>query len=82
MIEVNAPCTIQLGIPSENPMTYDEAVLYCFFYNQEGSTGWRMPTDIEWQRYAPDISPWALGDNEDYLHMIDTFYVALPVRDI
>lgn len=81
MIEVNAPCKIQLGFPSENPMTYDEAVLYCFFYNQKGSTGWRMPDDIEWRRYAPSISPWAVGD-DDYHEYVDNLYVALPVRDV
>jgi hypothetical protein len=73
---------IQLGIRSKTLMTYDEAVLYCFFYNQEGSSGWRMPTEEEtYDIYYDEEGIWYDGDGELEYYAGDCWY-ALPVRDI
>lgn len=33
------------------PLTYDEAIMYCFSLVVDGAAGWRMPTidELEWQ---------------------------------
>lgn len=31
--------------------TYDEAVMYCFFLEQDGKKGWRLPTEKEYKLY-------------------------------
>lgn len=73
---------IQLGFLSKNEMTYDEAVVYCFFYNQKGSTGWRMPTEEEtYDLYDGDEGIWYEHDDQVEYYDGDCWF-ALPVRDV
>jgi hypothetical protein len=35
---------VEHGPRSENKMTYDEAIMYCFWFTYNGKKGWRLPT--------------------------------------
>ena len=52
---------IEIAPTSENLLTYDEALLYCFALNLDGKIGWRMPTDQEFQ-YNYIIRGWYLNE--------------------
>ena len=71
---------IELGYESNKMMTYDEAVMYCFFYSQDGKNGWRMPTEDEYNKYYELAGSWyqddTLKDDSDETWLI------IPVRDI
>jgi hypothetical protein len=71
---------IELGYESTKMMTYDEAVMYCFFYSQDGKKGWRMPTGDEYDEYYELARSWyqddTLKDDPDETWLI------IPVRDI
>ena len=68
--------------PYANPMTYDEAVMYCFFLDYNGHKDWRMPTRTE---YADYLSPypvpvWVTQDALDR-KLREQYYIA-PVRTV
>ena len=52
---------IEIAPTSENWLTYDEALLYCFALNIDGKIGWRLPTDQEFQ-YHYNIRGWYLNE--------------------
>ena len=72
---------IEFGFVSKEPVSYDEAVMYCFFYNQPGSTGWRLPTCGECVEFIWEYGVWSLGDDEVETFVNDLYHV-IPVRDL
>lgn len=71
--------TIEI-LPSvtDRNFSYDEAVLYCFFLSENGKTGWRLPTEQEYNSYTK-IWGWYLNDARQSSHKT---LVVTPVRDI
>lgn len=53
IIETNKKLNIEIRETSNNAMSYDEAVLYCFLLGD----GWRMPTREEY-RQVHSICGW------------------------
>lgn len=73
----------EFGFPTKEPVSYDEAVMYCFFYNQPDSKGWRMMNMNEVIEYIHQYSSfdrpvWF----DDPYHMDDSRWFAQPVRDV
>ena len=52
---------IEIAPTSENLLTYDEAMMYCFVLSFNGKDGWRMPTDREFQNNCR-IRGWYLNE--------------------
>lgn len=52
---------IEIAPTSENWLSYEEAVLYCFALNIDGKIGWRLPTDREFQNNCR-IRGWYLNE--------------------
>lgn len=72
--------SIEIGYESNRMMPYDEAVMYCFFYSQDGKTGWRLPTEDEYNEYYELNQSWYQDDIlKDYS---DETWLVIPVRDI
>lgn len=71
---------IELGYESDRSMTYDEAVMYCFFYSQDGKNGWRLPTSTEYDEYYELTRSWYQDDTlkDDP----DETWLVVPVRDL
>jgi|LakMenEpi03Aug12_release.lakeMendotaPanAssembly.Ray.scaffolds.fasta_scaffold673261_2 hypothetical protein len=67
---------LELAPPSEK-MTYDEAIMYCFWLEHDGKKGWRMPTHEEWAK-TKGIMVYTWRQN-DHRTMMDTMPV-VPVR--
>jgi hypothetical protein len=74
MIETNKELKIEIAPTSNNAMSYDEAMLYCFILNIDGKIGWRMPTAEE---YAHSVCGWFKGR----ITALSKLQVT-PVRDI
>lgn len=74
--------SIEFSLVADIRMSYDEAVMYCFFYSHQGKFRWRLPTFEEYLRYRFNelTHCWYLDDplrmNEQ-----ERWYVH-PVRDI
>jgi hypothetical protein len=73
------------GPVSQHNMTYNEALLYCQFYNHRGYNDWRMPTQKEiianlWQ---PPLGQhtWYLEVGTKFPTMINKQWDVRPVRD-
>lgn len=49
---------IEFAPPTE-PMSYDDAVVYCFFLSYNGHTGWRIPTKHEYNYYSKLGGTWS-----------------------
>lgn len=71
---------IELGYESDRSMTYDEAVMYCFFYSQDGKNGWRLPSAAEYDEYYELTSSW-YHDDALQNHPDESWWVT-PVRDL
>ena len=41
--------TIERAPKSEFKMSYEDALMYCLFYEYQGKRGWRLPTADEFQ---------------------------------
>ena len=65
---------IEIAPSSENYMSYNEALLYCVFYNYNGYTDWRIPTRREWMNNSV-LSGWYLNRRNDIVWHV------MPVRD-
>lgn len=66
---------IELAPRTEYEMTYENALLYCQFFEYNGYSDWRLPTKEEWNQYKFSWS-WYLDRNSDFM-----WYVT-PVMDI
>lgn len=71
---------IEHALMSSSLMTYNEALMYCMFYEQDGKKDWRMPTFEEIQQIP--LVLWTTDDC-DYADL-NPFFTSLvcPVRDI
>lgn len=67
--------TIFIAPRSSSLMTYDNAILYCFFLEHNGYTDWRMPTSNEYYRNSIQGS-WFMGEPHDS----STKWYVTPVR--
>lgn len=67
---------IEIGKPSENRMSYADAVLYCFCLGDN----WRMPTRDEYK--AIEYVMWYTWYKNDDLQYSSCEYHVIPVRDI
>jgi hypothetical protein len=74
------PLTIEIAPASWTPMTYDEAVVYCFVFEHDGKKGWRLPTYDEYLNSTGSVFSqcWYLDDKMDHTRM----FLVVPVRDI
>jgi hypothetical protein len=52
---------IEIAPTSENWLSYEEALVYCFALNIDGKIGWRLPTDREFQNNCR-IRGWYLNE--------------------
>lgn len=72
---------IEVGPESDKLMTYNEAVMYCFCFTQDGKIGWRLPTreECDWIGETATIGNWYQDDplKDD----TDEFWAVTPVRD-
>ena len=68
---------IEIGDESPTGMTYDEALMYCFFYCKDGKTGWRLPTEIEYSWHIVFQNHWHQNDDN-----LDEDWAVIPVRTI
>jgi len=66
---------IEIAPTSENLLTYDEAMMYCFVLSFNGKDGWRMPTYMEFIVYELGLT-WHL--HSPYRGP----YKVTPVRDL
>lgn len=65
-------------------MTFDEAQMYCFVYQENNLSGWRLPTRDEFEQY---INPHPLDPCFIWLakgYNVDTtkLYRVVPVKDV
>jgi hypothetical protein len=65
---------IEIGKASENSLTYDEAVLYCFCLGD----GWRLPTQAEYYTIAESVG--ACWYQDDPANNCGRMWPAVPVR--
>lgn len=70
---------LDYGDISSTRMTYNNALMYCLFYEQDGKKGWRMPTRSEMMSKGQPVA-WYVGrlGSESDIRML---YV-VPVRDL
>lgn len=68
---------IEIGPISQESMSYDNAILYCFLFNLDGKIGWRMPTFNEY--IESDAMGWYVYDVSRHSNDL---YPVTPVRDI
>ena len=66
---------IEIAPTSENWLSYEEALVYCFALNIDGKIGWRMPTDREFQNNCR-IRGWYLNEQ------CPESLTVTPVRDL
>jgi hypothetical protein len=70
---------IQFAYKSKNLLTYDEALIYCQFFEHNGFRDWRMPTKQECLR--KNLTGWYLGRYSAHLSSNRTWWVC-PVRTL
>ena len=68
---------IEIGPISQESMSYDNAILYCFSVNIDGKIGWRMPTFYEYIELH--AMGWYVYDD---LRYSNDLYPVTPVRDL
>lgn len=60
-------------------LSYEDAVLYCFFLNHNGLTGWRLPTSADIKRANISRKVWTAEDaryaNSTVRKMVQPFRV-------
>jgi hypothetical protein len=66
---------IEIAPTSTKQMTYDEAVLYCYFLEYEGHNDWRLPTLHEYYNHVA-ITSWHNGQPVSQVLRVT------PVRDV
>lgn len=49
---------IQAAPPTNDDMTYEEAIVYCQFCAHNGYTDWRLPTFAECKEYGLGYDHW------------------------
>lgn len=69
---------IEIAPISKRYFTYEEASLYCLFFEHNGKKGWRLPTEDEYAHYG-QIWGWYLDDDRQYA---GETYMITPVRDL
>ena len=74
---------IEFAPTTANMITYDEAVLYCFFCNYNGHTDWRLPTEYEYSEYLTGSFCWDIAD-ANYIDPLGrvAYRIAIPVRTL
>ena len=68
---------------SRTRLTYDEAVLYCFFLDYKGHRDWRLPTEYEYSVYLTGSFCWDTSD-ANYTDALNGVVnrITVPVRTI
>jgi hypothetical protein len=69
--------SIEIAEVSDKNFTYEEAVMYCFFFKIDGKRGWRLPTK---QEYNSSNNIWGWYQDDERQHLL-TVYRITPVRD-
>lgn len=64
--------------PESDPMTYNDAKMYCFTLTHDGKIGWRMPVYEEWCYITGSDGWW---DNPLFCFYVEQKQVR-PVRDL
>ena len=72
--------------PAVYSLTYDEAVMYCFFLEHNGYRDWRMPTMYEFLFTLSlpdsyDIWVWYIG-RDSIVSSPSTRHTLIPVRTV
>lgn len=70
---------IEIAPPSNNYMSFEDALLYCAFCTHNGHRDWRLPTAYEYQFNKKIFNSWYL--DRDIFDMLDLWLVT-PVRDV
>ena len=71
--------SIEIGPRISNPITYDEALLYCMTLSYKGYNDWRLPSDSE---ALFEFVVW-VDDNDCFaIHYPTVTLPVTPVRDI
>lgn len=78
---------IELGKRSGKMLSYEEAKMYVFFQNTGTSSGWRLPTRNEHDKYIDDGTHvfcyyWLVDNDNVPLPDSGATFWALPVRDV
>ena len=71
---------IEIAEVSDKLFTYEEAVMYCFFFEINGKKGWRLPTEHEYNAYT-NIWGWYQDDERNKPGDLQHYRIT-PVRDI
>lgn len=73
--------SIEAAPRSNKVMTYDEAAMYCLFYEYKGKKGWRLPTWDEYQMLFGDVPPTWIVKGGGWEHSPNRQFYVIPVRD-
>lgn len=71
---------IIIGPISDKYMTYNDAIMYCLFFEHDGKKGWRLPTYEEYT-HSFGLATLIWFQNEDE-NDNNTEWKVQPVRDI
>ena len=67
-------------------LTLAESQLYCFSLNIDAKTGWRLPTNDEYENiltyYGSYAAGWDQDDLSDDTYPQDRLHYCYPVRDL
>ena len=72
----------EFGFPTKEPVSYEEAVMYCFFYNQLDSKGWRLMTVDEYVDYIWQFGLFYRPVWTQTEYATENKWIAIPVREI
>lgn len=74
---------IEYGTPSEEPLTYDQALMYCFWHEPVGH--WRLPTADEYFTSEKNLVRYWYEDRDqlsERMYLQPAKMQAIPVRTI
>lgn len=70
---------LEFAPKSKTPITYEEAIMYCFLCTYDGHKDWRLPVVPDYHTHG--TRGWHQGDRSHFGNLELVSYVT-PVRDL